>query len=140
MVIGQLRSHVTNRRRVSDNNKVSQLLIEGLIFCISATPPSGNLLPIIPCTHPYFTWLYFTPKKDYATEKSSYQFIREIRRCFVSFISRNQKKLCVLKMKLFILILSFGILKSSASTLTQRFHHTEIYVNSREYFTMTMFW
>ena len=44
-MIGQLRSHVTNRRRVSDNNNISQLIRDS--FSESQQPPSGNLLPII---------------------------------------------------------------------------------------------
>ena len=46
LVIGQLRSHETNRRRVSDNNNISQLLRDS--FSVSQQPPSGNLLPIFP--------------------------------------------------------------------------------------------
>ena len=47
LVIGQLISHVTNRGRVSDNNNISQYL--GTHFLYLSNPPSGNLLPIIPC-------------------------------------------------------------------------------------------
>ena len=36
---------IANRRRVSDNNNISQLLRDS--FSVSQQPPSGNLLPII---------------------------------------------------------------------------------------------
>ena len=44
MVIGQLTSHETNRRRVSNNNNISQLL--GDSFSVSQQPPSWD-----PCSH-----------------------------------------------------------------------------------------
>ena len=46
LVIGQLRSHETNRRRVSDNNNISQLL--GDSFSVSQQPPHalGSLFPL----------------------------------------------------------------------------------------------
>ena len=44
-MFGQLRSHETNRRRVSDNNNISH----HSHFLHLSNPPSGNLFPIIPC-------------------------------------------------------------------------------------------
>ena len=44
MVIGQLTSHETNRRRVCNNNNISQLL--GDSFSVSKQPPSWD-----PCSH-----------------------------------------------------------------------------------------
>ena len=44
MVIGQLTSHETNMRRVSNNNNISQLL--GDSFSVSQQPPSWD-----PCSH-----------------------------------------------------------------------------------------